>query len=166
MTVWGERHRVRLLTKERKVANGMFDVEVKLASLAAPGRTENVSLLVDTGATLSWIPRDILERLGAVVYSRLPFTLADGRTLERDTTAVLLTIDGRKAAVQVAFGELGEEAVLGATELEGLPSGRSSGEETDPSQLACSHRRFKSVRENRTGDSIAAIYTRRRKSGM
>jgi hypothetical protein len=33
---------------------------------------------------------------------------------------VLLTIDGRKGAVQVAFGEPGEEAVLGATSLEGL----------------------------------------------
>jgi clan AA aspartic protease len=99
---------------------GMFDVEVKLASLTAPGRTEKVALLVDTGATLSWIPRDILERLGVPAYSRLPFTLADGRTLERDVTSVLLTIDGRKAPVSVAFGEQGEEAVLGATALEGL----------------------------------------------
>lgn len=97
---------------------GMFDVKVKLASLAAPQRTEEVSLLVDTGATLSWIPREILERLGVPVVSCLPFTLADGQTLERDTTAVLLTVDGRKAAVPVAFGEPGEESVLGATALE------------------------------------------------
>lgn len=99
---------------------GLFDVKVKLGSLTAPERTEEVSLLVDTGATLSWIPRAILERLGAPVVSHLPFTLADGRELERETTAVLLTIDGRRAAVQVAFGELGEEPVLGATALEGL----------------------------------------------
>src|SRR5713226_7335419 len=99
---------------------GMFEVKVKLANLAAPGRAEEVSLLVDTGATLSWIPRATLEKLGVQAFSRLPFTLADGRRLERDTTAVLLTIDGRKAPVQVAFGEDGEEAVLGATSLEGL----------------------------------------------
>ena len=99
---------------------GLFDVKVKLGSLTAPERTEEVSLLVDTGATLSWIPRAILERLGAPVVSRLPFTLADGRELERETTAVLLTIDGRRGAVQVAFGEPGEEPVLGATALEGL----------------------------------------------
>lgn len=77
-----------------------------------------MSLLVDTGATLSWIPRAVLERLQAAPVSRLPFTLADGRTLERETTAVLVTINGRKAAVPVAFGEPGEEAVLGATALE------------------------------------------------
>ena len=99
---------------------GMFEVNVKLANLAAPSQTEDLTLLVDTRATLSWIPRAILEKLGVKAFSRLPFTLADGRRLERDTTAVLLTIDGRKAPVPVAFGELGEESVLGTTALETL----------------------------------------------
>lgn len=99
---------------------GLFDVKVKLASLAAPSRTDEISLLVDTGATLSWIPREVLEKLGVEPLSRLPFTLADGRRLERETSAVLLTVDGRKAGVPVAFGEPGEEAVLGATALETL----------------------------------------------
>jgi clan AA aspartic protease len=99
---------------------GMFEVNVKLANLATPGQAEELSLLVDTGATLSWIPRAILKKLGVTAFSRLPFTLADGSRLEREATAVLLTIDGRKAPVQVAFGEDGEAAVLGATSLEGL----------------------------------------------
>jgi len=114
----GERQHDCGFTKGRKLAMGLFQVKVELASLAAPTRTEELSLLVDTGATLSWIPRNVLERLGVAVFSRLPFTLADGRTLERETSAVLLTIDGRKAAVPVALGEPGEEAVLGATALE------------------------------------------------
>lgn len=99
---------------------GMSEVNVKLTNLAAPGRAEEVSLLVDTGAALSWIPREVLNRLGATVFSRLPFELADGRRLERDITTVLLTVDGRKAPVPVAFGEAGEAAVLGATALESL----------------------------------------------
>lgn len=99
---------------------GMFNVTVRLSNLAAPSRTEEVSLIVDTGATLSWIPREVLQKLSIVPFSRLPFSLADGRRLEQDVTAVLLSIDGRKAPVQVAFGEEGEEAVLGATALEGL----------------------------------------------
>jgi clan AA aspartic protease len=99
---------------------GMFEVKVKLASMAAPERVSEVSLLVDTGATISWIPREILVGLGVKPLSRLPFELADGRQLERDVTAVILQIDGRKAPVQVAFGETGEAAVLGATALEGL----------------------------------------------
>jgi len=98
---------------------GMFEVNVKLASMAAPERFEQVSLLVDTGATISWVPREVLTRLGSA-YSTLPFELADGRHLEREITAVLMAIDGRKAPVQVAFGEPGEAQVLGATALGGL----------------------------------------------
>jgi predicted aspartyl protease len=99
---------------------GMFEVNVKLTNLASPGRAEEVSLLVDTVATLSWVPREVLNSLGATVFSRLPFELAEGRRLERETTAVLMTIDGRKALVPVALGEPGEEAVLGLTALETL----------------------------------------------
>jgi aspartyl protease family protein len=97
---------------------GMFEVTVELANMAAPERSREVSLVVDTGATLSWIPRAVLEKLGVAPLSRLPFTLADGRTLERDVTSVMLAINGRKAPVPVAFGDPGEEAVLGATALE------------------------------------------------
>jgi predicted aspartyl protease len=60
----------------------MFNVTVTVANLAAPARAEEVTLLVGTGATLSWIPRNILEKLGVAAFSRLPFSLADGRRLE------------------------------------------------------------------------------------
>jgi aspartyl protease family protein len=99
---------------------GMFEVRVKLASPSAPERIQEISLLVGTGATLSWIPRRVLEELGLAPLSRLPFSLAVGRTLEREVTSVMLAIKGRKAPVPVAFGEPGEEAVLGATALEAL----------------------------------------------
>jgi predicted aspartyl protease len=98
----------------------MFEVKVKVASLAAPDHVSEVSLQVDTEATLSWIPREVLAGLGVRAFSKLPFELADGRRLEREVTAVLLQIDGRRAPVEVAFGESGEAAVLGATALEGL----------------------------------------------
>jgi hypothetical protein len=92
---------------------GMFEVKVKLANIAAPDQAEEVSLLVDIGATLPWTPRTVLEKLGVKAFS-----VADGSRLERDTSAVLRTVDGRKGVVQVAFGEPGEQAVLGATSLE------------------------------------------------
>ncbi len=99
---------------------GMFEVKVKLTSPTAPDRTVELMLLVDTGATLSWIPRAALESIGAVPVSRLPFSLADGWRLEREIAGVILAIEGRRAPVPVAFGEQGEEAVLGATALEAL----------------------------------------------
>lgn len=78
---------------------GMFEVKVKLANLAAPSRTEEVSLLVDTGATLCWIPRATFDKLGVKPISRLPFLRTDGSTVERDIAGVLVTIDGRSAGV-------------------------------------------------------------------
>jgi predicted aspartyl protease len=99
---------------------GLFEVKVKLANISSSSRSEEVSLLVNNGATISWIPRSTLQKLDVKPVSSLPFSLADGRTLERETSAVLLTVDGRKGAVPVAFGEPGEETVLGATALETL----------------------------------------------
>jgi clan AA aspartic protease len=99
---------------------GMFEVSVRVASLVAPDRSSEVFLLVDTGAAISWISEEVLQDLSVPPFSRLPFSLADGSRVERDVTAVLLQIDGRKAPVEVAFGQKGEAAVLGATALEGL----------------------------------------------
>ena len=130
---------------------GMFEVKVRLASLAAPDRSAEVSLLVDTGATLSWIPRGVLEKLGATALSRLPFSLADGRQLERDVAAVLLMIDGRKAAVSVAFGEPGEEAVLGATALESL------GFVVDPVSQKLLPRNLRALRTTHPSDAAQSL---------
>ena len=96
---------------------GVFSVDVKLANPAAPERAERVSLIVDTGATLSWVPRELLQRLGVRPTARLEFELADGRGLEREVGAALFTIDGKSLAIPVAFGEAGEQPVLGVTAL-------------------------------------------------
>jgi predicted aspartyl protease len=99
---------------------GLFQVSVRLANPEAPERAGEVMLLVDTGATLSWVSRDFLLGLGIRPTSRLTFQLADGRRLERDVGGALFTIDGRTLPIPVAFAEPGEETVLGATTLEAL----------------------------------------------
>jgi len=99
---------------------GLFEVNVKVANPASPEHIREIALLVDTGATLSWIPREILRGLGVTPTSRLEFQLAEGRVLEREVGAALFTIDGRTLAIPVAFGESGEQPVLGATTLEAL----------------------------------------------
>ena len=93
---------------------------VELSDPSALGRTETVSAFLEPEATLSRIPRSILEKLAVQPISRLPFELEDGRCFDREITCVLLTIEGKKAAVTVAFGEPGEEALLGGTALESL----------------------------------------------
>jgi arsenite methyltransferase len=99
---------------------GMFEVQVKLANPGEPSRSSDISLLVDTGATLSWVPRELLQRLGVRPTTRLEFQLADGRTTLRDVGAALFTLDGKTLTIPCAFAEPGEESVLGATALEAL----------------------------------------------
>lgn len=99
---------------------GSFQAKVRIANLEKPERFTELSLVVDTGATLSWIPRALLETLEIEPLSRLPFTLADGRVLQRDIGGLLLSINGRRGPVPVAFAESGEHSILGATALETL----------------------------------------------
>src|SRR5256884_9092701 len=57
---------------------GHFHVSVQVGQLAG-GPVARVQALVDTGATYTWIPRDVLEALGVVPEEEWPFVLADGR---------------------------------------------------------------------------------------
>jgi len=99
---------------------GSFEAKVRISNLEKPDRFADLSLVVDTGATLSWIPRQVLEGLEIEPLSRLPFTLGDGRVLQRDIGGLLLSIEGRRGPIPVAFGESGEHPILGATALETL----------------------------------------------
>ena len=46
---------------------GQFSVHVEVAHPADPTRVAEVELLVDTGATLIWVPREVLNQLGAAL---------------------------------------------------------------------------------------------------
>ena len=69
---------------------GLFEVKVKLANPNAPGEGRELALLVDTGATMTWVPRALLQGLGIGPASKLAFELADGRTLEREIGAAMI----------------------------------------------------------------------------
>ncbi|MFQ5926734.1 MAG: clan AA aspartic protease [Terriglobia bacterium] len=99
---------------------GAFEVNVTVANPAAPERSATVQLLVDTGATLPWIPRSVLESLGVQSVARRTVLLADGRRVTRDTGIVMLSFDGVPVGVTVVFAELGDGSVLGVTALEQL----------------------------------------------
>ncbi len=99
---------------------GLFEVTVEVANPVSPGRSVQISAVVDTGSTLSWLPLELLQDLAVRPISRSRFILADGSRIERDTGMALFTLDGKTMGVPVAFGELGQQAVLGATALEAL----------------------------------------------
>lgn len=89
-------------------------------------RFERIEALVDTGATYTVVPRDVLERLGIGPQLRRRFRVADGRVLELEMAWVIVRVEGESAYTLCVFGEPGMDALLGAVTLEELGLGVDS----------------------------------------
>lgn len=74
--------------------------------------------MVDTGATYSLVPRAVLEELGVQPTGKAYAELADGRVIEYDRGAALVSINGDTAVTPVLFGHEGEEPLIGVVTLE------------------------------------------------
>lgn len=79
---------------------------------------ESLDALVDTGATYTWIPRPVLEKLGISPAFKRDFLLADGRIIQRDVAQVVARIDGQSLYTLCIFGDEGSEPLLGVVTLE------------------------------------------------
>jgi predicted aspartyl protease len=99
---------------------GLTVLSIDVANPANPAAREAVEFLVDSGAVYSFVPRDILVRLGIAAHSRLRFRLADGSTIERDRADAVYFYKGQQGAAPVIFGEQGDASLLGAVTLESL----------------------------------------------
>ena len=100
---------------------GSFRVDIEIENPARPGERRTLrSVLVDTGAELSWVPAEILESLGVERNNRWRFRQADGTVLERWTGTVVVSVAGKRAGDEVVFGAPGDLTLLGSRTLEGL----------------------------------------------
>ncbi len=100
---------------------GTFRVDVEIENPVRPGERRTLaSVLVDTGAELSWVPTEVLESLGIERYKKLRFRQADGTILERWVGGAYIHVVGNRTNDDVVFGEPGDLVLLGARTLEGL----------------------------------------------
>lgn len=81
-------------------------------------RFEPVEMLVDTGATFTKAPRELLEGLGVPVESTYTAESADGSRSERTRGRTMIRLEGKEYPTPVTFGEAGEQNLLGAMALE------------------------------------------------
>ena len=98
---------------------GHFRVALQVGNRAGE-RVEPIEALVDTGATYTWIPRDVLTRLGVTPEEEWPFVLADGREVRYPVAWMLMRIGERTQPTIIVFGEPGSEPILGVFALEGF----------------------------------------------
>ena len=94
---------------------GAFTASVQVRGPA--GQVE-VEALVDTGATHTLLPGDLMTTLGVEAIDRVSFQLADERAVEYDVGEARIRLDGRERTALVVFGPEGSIALLGATTLE------------------------------------------------
>jgi clan AA aspartic protease len=86
--------------------------------LIGPNGEETVEALVDTGATYTYLPRPMLERLGVQPTRTSRFALADGRIAEYELGWVRIRVDGQEDATLCIFGDADAEPLIGAFTLE------------------------------------------------
>jgi clan AA aspartic protease len=83
--------------------------------------TERVHLLVDTGATYTLLPDDLVQRLGMARSPRtVCVTLADGSQKSFQLGTVLVRLEQREAGATVLIAPAGSEPLLGVEALEAL----------------------------------------------
>ncbi len=82
-------------------------------------RNVEVEALVDTGATLTVVPRRLAEELGLRVTGRTQVETAAGRiSLER--TRIRLELEGREELVPALISDVIDKVLIGVTALEVL----------------------------------------------
>ena len=83
-------------------------------------RAEEMTIMVDTGATYSLISPALADRLGVTRFpQRYPVTLADGRQIDAEVCQVGVDIDGRTGVTTAVIAEC-DPPLLGVEALEVL----------------------------------------------
>ncbi len=98
---------------------GITTVSLLITSLDGKKKASG-TFLVDTGATYTIIPADMVKKLDLKADRTQEFSLADGTIMERKLGSAVVHLDGRKAPSIVVIGEKDDSPLLGAVTLEGM----------------------------------------------
>ena len=108
---------------------GTFSIEATVANLADPVLRATLPLLVDTGATYTTLPGEIVDAIGAAALGTRRVRLVDGRIEEWPVAVIHIAVEGHQGPTFCLLGPRGGPALLGAVTLDefGLavdPAGR------------------------------------------
>ena len=99
---------------------GIFTAKMRVWNPANSSPAEEIEVLVDTGASYSWVLRTRLEHLGVHAVRKMQFRTIQGQTIERDLAPVFVATDGFTGGDNVVMAEPGDMEVMGAHTLESL----------------------------------------------
>jgi clan AA aspartic protease len=99
---------------------GEVRVQITVINPSTGTRSEEITALADTGATLTVVPAAILESVEIQKARTISLVLADGRRAAREVGDAVVAVNGDSAPCRVVFGQAGDAALLGLTVLEQL----------------------------------------------
>lgn len=97
---------------------GTFKEKIIIINPDKQNLKKEIECVIDTGATYTWIPSDILEELELKPKFTRKFKIADGTIIERPMSVGLISIKDEAIPTLLAFGDKGSESLLGAVTLE------------------------------------------------
>jgi clan AA aspartic protease len=95
-----------------------FNVVVTVANLSEPDRRRELALMVDTGATYTTLPQDIVDALGSRSVGTRRVLLASGREEEWPVAVIEITVGEQQLPTICLISPVGGPALLGAVTLE------------------------------------------------
>ncbi len=100
---------------------GTFYVDCTIENVSDPKRSESVGkVLVDTGSEYTWVPSEVLHRLGIPRQKDVTFVMANGKHVTRDVGFAVVRAGSFFTVDEVVFGKEGDPSLLGARSLEGF----------------------------------------------
>ena len=96
---------------------GTFSVEIQIGNQETREFLQ-LECLVDTGATYTLLPSDMLNSLGIKSVDQREFELADQRSVRHDVGEARLRVSESELTVSVVFAPEGAPPLIGATALE------------------------------------------------
>lgn len=76
--------------------------------------------LVDTGSELTWLPAEVLAKVGIVPRRERTFSTATRQVIKRSIGYAILRAEGFETTDEVVFAEAGDMTLLGVRTLEGF----------------------------------------------
>ncbi len=100
---------------------GAINTTIILTNPANPSKTHTMDALVDTGAVVLALPRDVVDFLGFDIFDQAVATLAPGETTSLDVAgAVEVEVSGRRMRTDCFVLPPAGEALIGQIVLERL----------------------------------------------
>ena len=101
---------------------GTFRVDCEVVNIANRKKSATVgNVLVDTGSDYTWLPANVLERIGVKREKKdITITMANGQQITRNVGFVIVRVDEFFTIDEVVFAEDDDLFLLGARTLEGF----------------------------------------------